>query len=246
MDKKIYILMILAIFVISSCTIPIEDTTTDPDVECLYDSDCELNEICTSNECVDREEEKPFDEIVDQIEEEIKETEEETEEPIPTDKGYRMAEGESLAIMGNVVTFDNIYYPDDITLIVDGFVQKIKGTKNEEIIEDLRISIETIEQKENGIENVIYLNVEEFSLDTNEYRINMNTRIEIGDKEVILKESKKTGHIFVSVYDGSSLKGETYIKVDPLKTKEINGLLITNLENFYKTTKYAIIEAESI
>ncbi len=166
------------------------------------------------------------------------------EEPvtIETDQYYNFYEGDTQEILGHSITLNTIHINPQIDLTVDYTEASIIETKNEEIIEGLKISI----QKINDVyrqEKYVTLKIEELNLGKKEYIINKGESITVGNREIVLEDSKVSGYIQVSVYNKGTLIGDT----ENIKRGEsilINELTITNLKNYYKVNQYAWIIVE--
>jgi len=169
------------------------------------------------------------------------------EEPIiieieETSPYYDFYEGDTQEILGHSITLNKIHLNPEITLTVESTETSIKETKNEEIIEGLKILIQEIHD-EYQQDKYVTLKIEELVLGENEYIAVKGERINIGDKDLILEESRTNGYIYVSVYNKGTLIGET----ESLKRGEsssIYGLTVTNLKNYYKTKQYAWVIVE--
>jgi len=74
-------------------------------------------------------------------------------------------------------------------------------------------------------------------------QLTQNQKISIEDKDVILTESKSSGNIYVTVYDKGTIKGDEAI-IASGETVEVYGLTITNIENYYRNSQYALIFAQ--
>jgi hypothetical protein len=154
---------------------------------------------------------------------------------------YDFDEGETKIILGHEITLTDISLEPKVLVEVDNIEGRLIETKNEEIINTMKISIERLDKTDINNPKAT-LKIEELDLQTNQYIIQRNVRVQIEDKDVVLTDSKSSGHISVMVYDRNNMKGEeeTLAKGESL---EINGLTITNLKNYYKVNQYALITA---
>ncbi len=155
---------------------------------------------------------------------------------------YDFYDGDTQEILGHSITLTKIYLYPEISLTVDNTETSIKETKNEEIIGNLKILIQEIHDVYLE-EKYVTLKIEELNLGENEYIAVKGERVTIGDKDLVLEESRTNGYIQVSIYDKGTLIGET----ESLKRGEslsIYGLTVTNLKNYYKVNQYAWLIVE--
>jgi hypothetical protein len=154
---------------------------------------------------------------------------------------YDFDEGETKIILGHEITLIDISLEPKVLVEVDNIKGKLIETKNEEIINTMKISIERLDKTDINNPKAT-LKIEELDLEANQYIIQRNVRVQIEDKDVVLIDSKSSGHISVMVYDRNDMKSEeeTLAKGESL---EINSLTITNLKNYYKVNQYALITA---
>ena len=155
---------------------------------------------------------------------------------------YDFIEGETKIILGKTITVSDIQQKPEVTLLVDGVSGKLLETKNQEIINYMKISINKVDLSDINNKKVT-LKIEELNLENNEYIITQNQKISIEDKDVILTESKSSGKIYVTVYDKGTIKGDEAI-IASGETVEVYGLTITNIENYYRNSQYALIFAQ--
>ena len=155
---------------------------------------------------------------------------------------YDFIEGETKIILGKTITVSDIQQKPEVTLLVDGVSGKLLETKNQEIINYMKISINKVDLSDINNKKVT-LKIEELNLENNEYIITQNQKISIEDKDVILTESKSSGKIYITVYDKGTIKGDETI-IASGETVEIYGLTITNIENYYRNSQYALIFAQ--
>ena len=152
---------------------------------------------------------------------------------------YEFTEDETQIILGHKITILEIEQEPKITIRIDDISGNILETKNEELINGLKISINKLDFSD--IKNLkVTLKIEEFELEDNQYIITKNIKTTIENKDVVLTDSKSTGHINVIVYDKDDLKSEDS-SIASGESVELNGLLITNLDNYYKVTQYALV-----
>lgn len=157
---------------------------------------------------------------------------------------YTFTEGETKIIDDHKITLTEITLEPKVFVEVDGIEGSLVETKNEEIINEVKIYIDKIDRTD--INNpIITLKIEELNLEDNQYILIKNTRVRIENKDVILLNSKSSGHISIMVYDKNDIKGEdgTLAKGETL---ELNSLSITNLKNYYKVSQYAIVEVQKL
>ena len=155
---------------------------------------------------------------------------------------YDFIEGETKIILGKTITVSDIQQKPEVTLLVDGVSGKLLETKNQEIINYIKISINKVDLSDINNKKVT-LKIEELNLENNEYIITQNQKISIEDKDVILTESKSSGKIYITVYDKGTIKGDETI-IASGETVEVYGLTITNIENYYRNSQYALIFAQ--
>ena len=155
---------------------------------------------------------------------------------------YDFIEGETKIILGKTITVSDIQQKPEVTLLVDGVSGKLLETKNQEIINYMKISINKVDLSDINNKKVT-LKIEELNLENNEYIITQNQKISIEDKDVILTEGKSSGKIYVTVYDKGTIKGDEAI-IASGETVEVYGLIITNIENYYRNNQYALIFAQ--
>ena len=150
---------------------------------------------------------------------------------------YNFTEGETKEILERSITVLKIYPEPEIDILVDNAQTTIKETKNEEIIKDLKISINQI-YNENAQTKSLTLKIEPLELGENEYIIRKSEKNTVNNKDIILEESRSDKTITITVYDEGTIVGDTD-KIKRGETKTIYGITITNLKNYYKSTQYA-------
>ena len=155
---------------------------------------------------------------------------------------YDFIEGETKIILGKTITVSDIQQKPEATLLVDGVSGKLLETKNQEIINYMKISINKVDLSDINNKKVT-LKIEELNLENNEYIITQNQKINVENKDIILTESKSSGKIYITVYDKGTIKGDETI-IASGETVEIYGLTITNIENYYRNSQYALIFAQ--
>ena len=155
---------------------------------------------------------------------------------------YDFIEGETKIILGKTITVSDIQQKPEVTLLIDGVSGKLLETKNQEIINYIKISINKVDLSDINNKKVT-LKIEELNLENNEYIITQNQKINVENKDIILTESKSSGKIYITVYDKGTIKGDETI-IASGETVEIYGLTITNIENYYRNSQYALIFAQ--
>ena len=155
---------------------------------------------------------------------------------------YDFIEGETKIILGKTITVSDIQQKPEVTLLIDGVSGKLLETKNQEIINYMKISINKVDLSDINNKKVT-LKIEELNLENNEYIITQNQKINVENKDIILTESKSSGKIYITVYDKGTIKGDETI-IASGETVEIYGLTITNIENYYRNSQYALIFAQ--
>jgi hypothetical protein len=233
MKKYILFIGLISLLLISACT----PATVAPDVECLYNSDCDENEICQSNECV---EEEPIEVVTTpDLEDEIVEEEEVIEVMDESVDGlYTLTVGETKTILGAEIYFDNILnLANEVRLFVDGESVKILETKKEEIASDLEISVNVFDFKD----DMVTFKIIPLELEENQFLVRKGTPLEYDGKEIAITDSKSTDHIVIKV----NTAGESDDISDIIykgRSETVNGIKIKNVKNYYINTNYAIIE----
>ena len=129
-------------------------------------------------------EEVTNDSIIEELPEVIVEEEPVIVEEAETGPYYTFYEGDNKEILGHSITLTKIHLNPEITLTIDGTETSLKETKNEEIIDDMKILIQEIHDVYLE-EKYITLKVEELVLGENEYILRKNERITIGDKDLV-------------------------------------------------------------
>ena len=160
-----------------------------------------------------------------------------TEEDLDTSPYYNLSEGETIVVLGHEISLTKIYPNPEVDIIVDNKETKIKETKNEEIIDDLRMMIYFIHD-EYLQEKYVTLKIENLELGENEYILHKGERLTLGSQDIVLESSKTDGYIQVSVFNKGTIIGETK-EIKREETLEVNGISITNLKNYYKVEQYA-------
>ena len=120
---------------------------------------------------------------------------------------YDFYEGETKIILGHEITLTDISLEPEVLVEVDNIEGRLIETKNEEIINTMKISIERLDKKDINNPKAT-LKIEELNLEANQYIIPKNVRVQIEDRDVVLTDSKSSGHISVMVYDRNDMKGE--------------------------------------
>jgi hypothetical protein len=249
MKKILLILSIVSILLIAGCvsptidsqikeTEPVEEVAVEPveEKECSFDFECDSNE-CINEKCTIVEEEEPSETIIEDTVEETPIVEEINNGP------FKIKKGETIDVLGKSLTVDDIIQPNYLYITIDGEEGELQGTQNEEIINELRITVTDFDFKRTDrVNDYVTLDIEELELGINQYLMEKQDRITIGNKDIVFEESKKTGHISVSVFDTGTIKGYSDEIIKSGATETINGLKITNLENYYTTKYYAIVE----
>lgn len=157
---------------------------------------------------------------------------------------YEFAEDETKIILGHEITLTDVALEPEVLVEIDNIEGKLIETKNEEIINGIRIYIERLNRSDINNPKATLM-IEELKLTDNQYIIPKYVRVEIENKDVVLIDSKNTKHIYVSVFNMNDMQSEDgYIAQG--ETVELNGLLITNLKNYYKVNQYALIEAQEL
>lgn len=164
------------------------------------------------------------------------------EEPKETGPYYTFYEGDTQEILGHTITLDTIHLNPQVTITVDGEETTLKETKSEEIIDNLKMMIWEIHDVYQE-EKYISLKIEELQLEDNQYILRKGQRVTVGDKDLILEESRTNGYIQISVYNEGSSIGETE-SLKKGESVEIYGVTITNVKNYYKVNQYAWVIAE--
>ncbi|MSR86043.1 hypothetical protein EXS74_01450 [Candidatus Woesearchaeota archaeon] len=170
------------------------------------------------------------------------------EEPIEEDTPpyYYFFEGESKEILGSTITLLEVNSGPEVELTINGEDATIKNTKNEEIIGDLKVVIDSVTysyNEENIQERSAILKVEELDLGNNEYIIRKGDITTVGSKDIILEESRGSNVIIVTVNDKGRISGYT----EEIKRGEsiyIYGITVTNLKNYYNDEQYAWVIIE--
>ena len=165
-----------------------------------------------------------------------------TDEEITLDTApyYNFSEGESQEILGHEVTLTKIHINPEVDLLIDGEEGSLIETKNEEIFDDLRVSINYIYDVYQQ-EKYVTLKIEPLILEENQYIIRKAESITVGTKEVTLDESRADGSIRVTIHDKGTKVGVDEERIIRGETKEIYGLSLTNNKNYYKINQYAIV-----
>ena len=171
------------------------------------------------------------------IVEDIPQTIEQEEPEIDTFPYYNFSEGETKEILDHKISLIKMYTNSIVDITVDGKENTLQETKNEEIIDNLRIQIYLIHD-EYLQEKYATFKIEELILNDNEYILRKGEKITLDEKEIILEESKTNGYIQISVYNKGTVIGETQ-NIKRGESVEINGITITNLKNYYKVEQYA-------
>ncbi len=164
---------------------------------------------------------------------------EETSETAPF---YNLTEGQTIEVLGHEISLTKIYPNPEVDIIIDNQETKLKETKNEEIIDDLKIMIYLIHDVYLQ-EKYVTLKIEKLELGENEYILQKGERITIGNQDVVLESSQTDGYIQVSVFNKGTIIGETE-EIKRGASLEIEGLTITNLKNYYKVEQYAWVTIE--
>ena len=182
-------------------------------------------------------------EVMEEEEEQVEEVVEEEEEM--EDGFYKFWDGETHEILGRSITFVETYQPITVVLVVDGEEVRITNTKQDEIINGLRIELDTwVFESSTSKNNFVILKIAELDLANNQFLIHEAARMNVGDKDVRLEESKSNGYILLSVYEADSSEGDTDVRIRPGGSEKVNGLTITNLENWWQHNEYAIIQID--
>lgn len=155
---------------------------------------------------------------------------------------YNFTEGQTQEILGHEITVIKINPNPILDIIVDGKENTLKETKNEELIEDLKIQMYYIHDIYLQ-EKYVTLKVEKLELEDNEYILRKDEKITIGDKDIVLEQSKTNGYIQISVYNKGTVIGDTQ-DIKRGSSLEINGVTITNIKNYYKVEQYVRVIIE--
>jgi len=155
---------------------------------------------------------------------------------------YDFTEGETKTILGRDITISDIQQTPEIYLLVDGVSGKLLETKKEEIVNYLRISINKIDLTDINNKKVT-LKIEDINIENNQYVLIKNTKTTIENRDIILTESRSNGNIEVTVYETNTNKGDD-AQIASGETVEIYGLTITNIENYYRISQYALISVQ--
>ncbi len=155
---------------------------------------------------------------------------------------YNFSEGDTKEILGREIKVTNIAKGPSVDLIIDGKEESLIETKNEELIDNLKVMIYFVKDEYNSTDYVT-LKIEEFYLYNNEYILKKGEKVNIYDKDVILEESRYDNSIFISVYDEGTKIGYTE-KIKKGETISLYGVDVTNIKNYYKINQYALINIE--
>lgn len=159
---------------------------------------------------------------------------------------YNLTEGETKEILGSTITLTDIQSGPRIDMVVDGKELSIENTKSEELSGDLSILIQNViyfYDEQHKQQRRVILKIEQFQLAENEYILQRGQRTSIGNKDIILEESKADGSIKVTVNDKGRNTGESET-IKHSETVYIYGMTITNVKNYYKTNQYTLISVE--
>ena len=155
---------------------------------------------------------------------------------------YDFTEGETKTILGRSITISDIQQTPEVILLVDEVSGKLLETKKEEIVNYLRISINKIDLTDINNQKVT-LKIEDIHIENNQYILTKNTKTTIRNKDVFLTESRSSGNIEVTIYDKGTTKGDE-TRIASGETVEIYGLTITNIENYYRISQYALVSVQ--
>lgn len=254
MKRIIVALLLLAVLILSGC----KGGVTGGAVVCnkpyiLVGTDCCLdkndNNICDADE-VETFNADPVEEPKEIIEEPVEEPEEVIEEPVeepkeelPTNE-FIIKLGESVKVDGKTITLVNL---DNIPRLkavfdVDGSERDVFGTKNAEIIKELKIML----LKYNNLENSVVAKIEKIELGLNEYLMNPRADVTIAGKTVHLYDVQDSGAIIIHIF-GDDFENPN-LRITEGQTETFEGLEITNIEGFpqgFKIDKYAIVKIEA-
>jgi len=170
---------------------------------------------------------------------------EEPEEEKPGDNPpyYVFLEGESKNVLGSnfeVVTISTSPFAETL---INGKRYVIKDTKAEEIINDLRISIQEyyFDHEATEMGDYAIFKIEKLVLEENQYLVDKGGLVTVGDRDFKLDDVKSDGWIEYSVYKTGTSDGYQG-KASLAKDATTYGVTVQPVKTYWRMYQYAIVE----
>ncbi len=165
-----------------------------------------------------------------------------TTQPEEVPREFSMQEGDVVNVYGKDITLldINIFNTEvEAVFDVNGIVRAVYGTKEEEIINWLKVT--TLRLVDDYIRYIV-VRIEPFELGVNEHLVYVGDAVLFNGMDIRLRNVFEDEAVLIDIIDHAYK-----INIEEGSAKEVSGIMITNINSYYRDARferYAILKLE--